>query len=100
MESIHYDNWELPVLFGVEYAGRGAHGLLFSGEVGYVLRSTRAEYAHEPATSSIDHGAGVAIGGGYRFANLQVRLQWFMLGIPDPVKHKAVMLGVQWLIPV
>lgn len=78
----------------------GTRGLLFCGEVGYVLRSARADYAHEPTASSIDHGAGIAIGGGYRFSDLQARVQWFMLGIPDPVKHKAVVVGVQWLLPV
>lgn len=99
-ESIRYKNWELPLLVGFEYSGRAAQSLLFSGEVGYVLRSTRAEYAHEPATSSTDHGAGVAIGGGYRISNFQLRVQWFMLGLPDPVKHKAVMFGLQSLVPI
>jgi hypothetical protein len=98
--TIRYEAWELPILVGVEYAGRGAHGFLFCGEVGYVLRSSRADYAHEPTASSIDHGAGIGIGGGYRIWDFQARAQLFMLGIPDPVKHKAVMFGVQWLLPV
>lgn len=99
-ETIRYEHWELPVLVGAEFSGRGDRGLLLSGELGYVLRGARADYAHEPDASSIDHGAGVAIGGGYRIGDLRARLQWFLLGLPDGVKHKVLMLDVQWLFPL
>jgi hypothetical protein len=65
-----------------------------------VLRHSRAQYRHEPAVSATDHGVGIAVGGGYRINHFQVRLQGFMLGIPDPVKHKALMFGVQWTLPI
>lgn len=99
-ESIDYSSWELPVLVGVEYARPGRHGFLLSGEVGYVLCGSGAEYAHEAAASSTDHSAGVALGVGYRIWRLEVRVHWVMLGLPDPVKQKAIMFGVQWLLPI
>jgi hypothetical protein len=99
-ESIDYSSWELPVLLGVEYARPGFHGFLLSGEIGYVLRGSGAEYSHEADTSSTDHGAAVALGAGYRIWRIEVRVHWIMLGLPDPVKQKAVMLGAQWLLPI
>ena len=99
-ESVSYGNWELPVLAGVEYAGSSLKGFLVSGEVGYVLHGSHADYAHEADQSSVDHSAGVAIGAGYRYRRFEARVHWVMLGLPDPVKQKAVMLGVQWLLPI
>jgi hypothetical protein len=99
-ESIRYKSWELPVLVGVEYARPAPQGLLFSAELGYVLSRTRAEYRHEPDATATDHGAGLALGGGYRIDNFQVRVQLFMLGLPDPVKQKALMFGLQWTLPL
>jgi hypothetical protein len=99
-ESIDYSSWELPVLLGVEYALPGFHGFLFSGEVGYVLCGSGAEYSREADTSSTDHRAVVALGAGYRIWRIEVRVHWIMLGLPDPVKQKAVMFGVQWLLPI
>jgi len=99
-ESISYSSWELPVLVGVEYARPGRHGLLLSGEVGYVLCGSGATYAHEAAASAIDHGAAIAIGAGYRIGRFEARVQWIMLGLPDPVKQKAILFGGQWLLPL
>ena len=99
-ETVRYEHAELPILVGVEYARGGRRGFLLTGELGYVLRRSRADYAHEPDASRVDHSAGVAIGGGYRISSFRALLQLCMLGLPDPVKHKAVMLGVQWLFPV
>jgi hypothetical protein len=99
-ESIGYSSWELPILAGVEYARPGSRGFLLSGEVGYVLRSSSAKYAYEADTSSTDHGAGLALGAGYRIGRIELRVHWVMLGLPDPVKQKAIMLGGQWLLPV
>lgn len=99
-EAIRYSNWELPVLAGIEYAGAGKRGPLALAELGYVLHHTRAEYRNEPAASSTDHAAGLSLGGGYRIDDFQVRVQYFMLGIPDPVKHKAVVFGLQWTVPM
>jgi hypothetical protein len=99
-ESIDYSSWELPVLLGVEYARPGFHGFLLSGEIGYVLHGSGAEYSHETDSSSTDHGAVVALGAGYRIWRIEFRVHWIMLGLPDPVKQKAVMFGVQWLLPI
>jgi len=99
-ESITYSSWELPVLAGIESLPAGEHGLFVFGELGYVLQHTRAEYPHEPAATATDHGAGIGIGGGYRIGGFQARVQYFMLGLPDPVKQKAIVFGVQWLLPI
>jgi len=99
-ESIRYQNWELPVLAGIEYSPAGERGLLFSAELGYVLQHTRAEYLNEPAATATDHGGGIAVGGGYRINGLQIRVQYFMFGLPDPAKQKALMFGVRWSLPM
>jgi hypothetical protein len=99
-ESIRYSSWELPILVGVEYARPGRRGFLLAGEVGYVLRSSSARYSYESATSSIDHGAGLALGAGYRIGRLDLRVAWVMLGLPDPVKQKAIVFGGQWRLSI
>jgi hypothetical protein len=99
-ETIRYSNWELPVLAGIEYWKASEHGVLFAAEFGYVCRYTRAEYRYESASTETDHGVGLAVGGGYRVKDLQLRVQLFMLGLPDPLKHKALMFGVQWNLPL
>lgn len=99
-ESIHYSNWELPLVAGVEYSRSGEQGLLLCAELGYVMHRVRAEYRYEPVASSTDHRAGLSLGGGYRINRFQVRVQLFMLGIPDPVKDKALVFGMQWTLPM
>jgi len=99
-ESIDYSSWELPVILGVEYAFPGYRGFLFSAEFGYVLHQSGAKYSHEPDTSSADHGAVLALGAGYRIWRIEARVHLMVLGLPDPVKQKAVMFGVQWLLPI
>ena len=88
------------MLAGVEYSKAADRGFFFSGELGYVLRHTRAQYEHEADVSATDHGVGMALGGGYRINNLQARAQYFILGLPDPVKQKALMFGLQWTVPI
>ncbi len=99
-ESIDYSSWELPILLGADYAPPGFHGFRLSGEIGYVLRGSDAAYAYEADTSSRDHGAAFALGAGYRIWRIDVRVHWILLGLPDPVKQKAVMFGLQWLLPI
>lgn len=99
-ESIDYSSWELPILLGAEYAPPEFHGVRLSGEIGYVQRGSGATYTYEADTSSRDHGAALALGAGYRIWRIDLRLHWIMLGLPDPVKQKAVMFGLQWLLPL
>ncbi len=99
-ESISYSSWELSVLVGVEYARPGRHGLVLSAEAGYVLHMSGADYAYEADASATDHRAAIALGVGYRLSSIEARVHWVMLGLPDPVKKKAIMLGVQWSLPM
>ncbi len=99
-EIIHYSNWELPAFAGVEYSRDADHGLLFAAQLGYVLHHGRTEYRHEATESLTDHGAGLSLGGGYRINRFQARVEYMMLGIPDPVKMKALVFGLQWTLPL
>jgi hypothetical protein len=89
----------LPILAGVEYPKGVGRGWLFAGELGYVLRATSVEWEGKTQDST-DHGVGMAVGGGYRVGGFQARCQLFVPHVAEPVKYKAVMLGLQWAVPL
>jgi hypothetical protein len=97
--TIRYEGWEMPILLGVEYPTGLRTTFIFSGEIGYVLRRSRAEWEKETMEST-DHGIGLAVGGGYRVGHLQARLQLFLPSIDQPFKYKALLAGLQWTLPL